>query len=169
MIHIYTGDGKGKTTSAAGLAIRGAGAGMRVFFFQFMKNGSSSEIKMLENMGIIVNCCQECNKLTFLMNEEELFAVRNTHNSMLEKAGSIIADGTADMVVLDEFINTYNSNLFDRELAEKVVLSKTDIEIVLTGRNTPKIFIDKADYVTIMQKEKHPYDKGVCARKGIEY
>lgn len=169
MIHIYTGDGKGKTTLAVGLAVRGAGAGMRVFFFQFMKNGSSSEIRMLENMGINVICCRECSKFTFLMNEEELSAVKNTHNNMLEKAESIIIGGIADMVVLDEFIGTYNGNLFDRELAERVVLSKTDTEIVLTGRNAPKIFTDKADYVTVMQKEKHPYDKGTGARKGIEY
>lgn len=169
MIHIYTGDGKGKTTSAAGLAVRGAGAGMRVFFFQFMKNGSSSEIRMLENMGINVICCRECSKFTFLMNEKELSAVRNTHNIMLEKAWSIINKNTADMVVLDEFIGAYNSSLFDRELAEKIVLSRTDIEIILTGRNAPEIFTDKADYVTVMQKEKHPYDKGTGARKGIEY
>ncbi len=169
MIHIYTGDGKGKTTSAVGLAVRGAGAGMRVFLFQFMKDGSSSEIRMLENIGITVICCQECGKFTFLMNEKELSAVRDTHNSMLKRAERIINCGMTDMVIFDEFIGTYNSNLFDRELAEKVVLSETNVEIVLTGRNAPKVFTEKADYITVMQKGKHPYDKGKIARKGIEY
>lgn len=169
MIHIYTGDGKGKTTSAVGLAVRGAGAGMRVFFFQFMKDGSSSEIRMLENIGITVISCSECSKFTFLMNEKELSAVRSTHNSMLKRVESIINCGMADMVIFDEFTGTYNSNLFDRELAEKVILSKTNAEIVLTGRNAPKVFTEKADYITIMQKEKHPYDRGTGARKGIEY
>lgn len=169
MIHIYTGNGKGKTTASVGQAIRGAGAGMRVFFFQFMKNGSSSEISVLEKIGITVMCCCECNKFTFQMNEEEITAMKVSHNRILDKAVSIIESDSYNMVVLDEFFGAYNANLFDRELAEKVISEDSDTEIILTGRNAPSLFTDKADYVTIMQKEKHPYDNGAGARRGIEY
>lgn len=169
MIHIYTGNGKGKTTASVGQAIRGAGAGMRVFFFQFMKNGSSSEISMLKKLGITVMYCHECNKFTFQMNEEEISIIKISHNRMLGKAINIIESGLYDMVVLDEFLGTYNANLFDRELAKKVISVVSDTEIILTGRNAPSVFMDKADYITVMQKEKHPYDNGAGARKGIEY
>lgn len=169
MIHIYTGNGKGKTTASIGQAIRGAGAGMRVFLFQFMKNGSSSEISVLEKIGITVMCCYDCNKFTFQMNEDEISAVKISHNRMLDRAINIIESGLADMIVLDEFFGAYNANLFDRKLAEKVISCDSDIEIILTGRNAPSLFTDKADYITVMQKEKHPYDSGAGARKGIEY
>lgn len=169
MIHIYTGNGKGKTTASVGQAIRGAGAGMKVFFFQFMKNGNSSEISVLEKIGITVMCCHECNKFIFQMNEGEISAVKVSHNRMLDKAINIIESGSTDMIVLDEFFGAYNANLFDRELAGKVVSFDSGTEIILTGRNAPALFMDKADYITVMQKEKHPYNNGAGARKGIEY
>lgn len=169
MIHIYTGDGKGKTTSATGLAVRGAGAGMRVFFFQFMKNYGSSEIVMLEKIGIPVVCCKECSKFIFQMNETEISAVKDSHNIILDKIYHIIQSDSADMIILDEFFSAYNKNLLDRERAEKIILSECSVEIILTGRNAPDLFIDKADYVTVMTKVKHPYDNGTYARKGIEY
>ena len=169
MRHIYTGNGKGKTTASVGQVIRGAGAGMRIFFFQFMKDGSSSEISVLERIGITVMCCYECNKFTFQMNEDEISAVKVSHNRMLDRAINIIESGLADMIVLDEFFGAYNANLFDRKLAEKVISFDSDTEIILTGRNAPALFTDKADYITVMQKEKHPYDSGAGARKGIEY
>ncbi len=142
---------------------------MRVFFFQFMKDGSSSEISVLERIGITVMCCYECNKFTFQMNKEEISAMKISHNKMLDKAIYIIKSGLYDMIVLDEFFGAYNTNLFDRELAEKVISENSDTEIIITGRNAPSLFTDKADYVTIMQKEKHPYDNGAGARRGIEY
>ncbi|MCM1230962.1 MAG: cob(I)yrinic acid a,c-diamide adenosyltransferase [Ruminococcus flavefaciens] len=165
MIHIYTGDGKGKTTSAMGLAVRGAGAEMSVVVFQFMKDGSSSEIAVLEKLGIPVTCCKECSKFTFQMNADEISAVIDSHNMILEK----IKSESADMIILDEFFGAYNDNLFDRKLAEQVVFGKSATEIILTGRNAPSLFTDKADYITVMTKVKHPYDKGIIARQGIEY
>lgn len=169
MIHIYTGNGKGKTTASVGQVIRGAGAGMKVFFFQFMKDGSSSEISVLEKIGVTVMCCHECNKFTFQMNEDEISAVKISHNKILDKAINIIESGSADMIVLDEFFGAYNANLLDSELAEKIISGKYNAEIILTGRNAPSVFMNKADYITVMQKLKHPYDSGAGARKGIEY
>lgn len=142
---------------------------MKIFFFQFMKNGSSSEISILEKIGITVMYCCECNKFTFQMNEEEISNIKISHNRILNEAINIIESRSADMIVLDEFFGAYNANLFDRELAGKIVSCDSDTEIILTGRDAPAVFIDKADYITIMQKEKHPYDRGAGARKGIEY
>ena len=103
MIHIYHGNGKGKTTASVGLAIRAAGAGLRVVFVQFLKNGSSSEIKILKNF-VQVEYCQECNKFTFQMNDEEKAVVTKKHNQMIEKA----FESGADVIILDEFIDAYN-------------------------------------------------------------
>ncbi len=168
MIHIYTGDGKGKTTSAIGLAVRGAGAGMRVLFMQFMKNSDSSEISVLEKIGITVICCNECNKFAFQMNSDELSAVKRSHDKMLNMADSAVKSGSCDMIVFDEFFSAYNANLLNREYAWEII-SAGGTEIVLTGRNAPVLFTDTADYVTVMQKIKHPFDSGTVARKGVEY
>ncbi len=170
MLHIYTGCGKGKTTAAVGLAVRGAGAGMNVFFMQFLKNGSSSEIKMLRNLGIDICCVPQCTKFTFNMSSDELSAVKAEHNKMLKEARELMISGTADMIILDEILGAYDKNLLDREIAAELICNaKSECELILTGRNAPELFVEKADYVTIMELKKHPYEKGIAARKGIEY
>ncbi|MDE5583863.1 MAG: cob(I)yrinic acid a,c-diamide adenosyltransferase [Ruminococcus sp.] len=165
MIHIYHGNGKGKTTAVTGLAVRAVGADMRVLFMQFLKNGSSSEIKILEKIkNIDVYCCDECNKFTYAMNDEERQKVTARHNEMLGYAVS----SQYDMIILDEFLDAYNKNMLDREKAEKLVL-ESSAEIVLTGRNPSEIFLANAEYISEIKSVKHPYEKGISARKGIEY
>lgn len=168
MIHIYTGNGKGKTSAAVGMAIRCAGAGMNVRFFQFLKDGSSGEITMLEKCGIITETA-DCSKFVFSMSPQERSEISEIHNNILKKTAEIITEKTADMVVLDEFFGAYEEALLDKELAERIIFSCKETEIILTGRNSPKTFIDKADYVTVMESPKHPYYKGIPARKGIEF
>lgn len=163
MIHIYTGDGKGKTSAAIGLAIRATGAGMKTILCQFLKNGTSSEIEVLEKIGISVLFCQECNKFTFQMNDKEKSAVKNAHDRIIDTI-----DYTADIIIMDEFLDAYNLNLIDRKKSEEFILNFKG-EIILTGHDVPQIFADMADYITIMKKIKHPYDNGTEARKGIEY
>ena len=171
MIHIYYGNGKGKTIAAVGLTVRAVGAGFRVGFFQFLKNGSSSEIDVLEKLGnVTVVCCKECTKFTFAMNDDEKRAVSDSHTSMLKKAIDMIENNEVQLVILDEFIDAYNKKLIDTELAEKFVSEiARKCEVVMTGREPSEQFRECADYITEMGAVKHPYNKGIEARKGIEY
>ena len=170
MLHIYTGNGKGKTTSAVGLAVRAAGAGLKVYFLQLMKDGSSSEIEMLRHLGVNVRAAKSCCKFTFQMNEAERAAAAAEHNAILSEAAELIRSGSADLIVLDEFFCALSKELLDRELAESVILGDTgDTELVLTGRGACSPFTEKADYITEMIPVKHPYERGITARKGIEF
>lgn len=170
MLHIYTGNGKGKTTSAVGLAVRAAGAGLKVYFLQLMKDGSSSEIEMLRQLGVNVRAAKSCCKFTFQMNEAERAAAAAEHNAILSEAAELIRSGSADLIVLDEFFCALSKELLNRELAESVILGDTgDTELVLTGRGACSPFTEKADYITEMIPVKHPYEKCITARKGIEF
>ena len=171
MLHIYTGNGKGKTTAAVGLAVRAAGAGKRVNFIQFLKNGTSSEIAQLKKLGIEVACTECCNKFTYAMNEEELGDLREEHDALLRQAEESVCAGKADMLVLDEFIGAYTKGLLDTVLADRLISDalSADCELVLTGRDAPQELCDLADYITEMLPHKHPYDRGIPARKGIEF
>ena len=167
MIHIYHGNGKGKTTASIGLAVRAAGAGLKVIFMQFLKNGSSSEIKILNDIeNITVEYCKECNKFTFQMNSYEKNIVTEKSNQMIERA----FESNADMIILDEFLDAYNKKMVDRSLAERFIFENVEnTEIILTGRNPAEIFIEKADYISEITAVRHPYEKGITARIGIEY
>lgn len=165
ILHIYHGNGKGKTTAAVGLAIRAAGAGLNVMFVQFLKNGNSSENKILKQINnICVICCEVCNKFTFRMNDEEKAAVTERHNDMINQAFR----SSADVIILDEFLDAYNKNMTDRKISGNMILSDNR-EIILTGRNPAEIFLEHADYISEIKAVRHPYEKGITARKGIEY
>lgn len=171
MIHIYCGDGKGKTTAALGLALRAAGSGMRVHIVQFMKGGMTSELEALRRIPEITVCrCDREYGFTFSMDDECRAMIKSCHDKMLTEACRLAADGAVDLLILDEFCCAYNKNLLDRELADKTVLEATDKpELILTGREPDKKFIEAADYVSEIRAVKHPYTKGITARKGIEY
>ncbi|MBR5682271.1 MAG: cob(I)yrinic acid a,c-diamide adenosyltransferase [Ruminococcus sp.] len=171
MLHIYYGSGKGKTTAAVGLTVRACGSGMKTAFFQFLKNGSSSEIKVLEKLeNNTVFCCKECTKFTFQMNSAEKQLITAVHTDMLKKAAELVETEKVQLVVLDEFLDAYGKKLIDTELAESFIRSFSDrAEIVITGREPTELFMTTADYITEMTAVKHPYQKGITARKGIEY
>lgn len=170
MIHIYTGNGKGKTTAAVGLSLRGIGAGMKVIFVQLLKDGSSSEVAMLSKLGAKVRCCSTGGKFTFQMSDEEKSSVAADIVSALNQVAEIMSAGSADLIVVDEFFGAYSTGLLSSDLAEKIVDSvPKNVELILTGRNAPASFVSRADYVTVMDKVKHPFDRGITARRGIEY
>lgn len=171
MIHIYSGKGKGKTTAAVGLAVRAAGAGMRVHFCQFLKNGSSSEINVLRGLeNVTVRYCEECSKFTFQMNEEEKIIVKNAHNKLLNEINRLICSDSVDVVVIDEIFGAYNSMLVDKKEVRNIVINCPEhIELILTGRSPASIFRKYADYYSVIRAVKHPYNNGITARKGIEY
>ncbi len=171
MLQIYCGNGKGKTTAALGLAVRAAGNGMQVHFVQFLKGSPTSELHILKQIPeITVLRCDKDYGFTFQMNDEEKARLTQCHNQMLSQIMSRIYHGKTDMLILDEFFAAYNGNLLDRELANRLIfgsISKT--ELILTGRDPDQKFIDAADYVSEIKAVKHPYQKGISARAGIEY
>ena len=144
---------------------------MKTAFFQFLKNGSSSEIsvlKSLENNTVI--CCEECKKFTFAMNDIEINEVTIRHTKMLRQAADMLISEQVQLVVLDEFIDAYNKKLIDTELADKFINEiASKGEVVLTGRNPSDKLKKYADYLTEMSAVKHPFDNGITGRKGIEF
>ncbi|MBQ7932969.1 MAG: cob(I)yrinic acid a,c-diamide adenosyltransferase [Clostridia bacterium] len=168
MIHLYCGDGKGKTTAAVGLAVRAAGSGMRVLFVQFFKSGKSSEVTALEKLGIVTAHPGVHYGRYKSLDEERKAEVRDSYGELLD---DVIAHAAEyDLIVLDESVSTYGYAMIDREqLMEFLRQEGSRREIVLTGRNPLPELTDAADYVTEMKKVKHPFDGGIAARQGIEY
>lgn len=167
LLHIYCGDGKGKTTASLGLALRAAGAGMNVCFVQFMKGGDTAELNTLRLIpNISVKRCDKAYGFVKNMSESEKKEITACHNELLEYAFG----GRFDMVILDEFNSAYGYGLMEKARAEELILGGRDkCEIVLTGRDPADIFVRSADYISEILCVNHPYKKGIAARKGIEY
>ena len=168
MLHRYCGDGKGKTTAAIGLAIRGIGAGMGVSFIQFMKGAYTSELGILENIsGLELRRCDKDYGFFKNMSEQDKRDISRCHNGLLEFAFS---DPARKMIILDEFCGAYACGLMNRALAERLILENKDsAEVILTGRAPADVFTDAADYISEIRCLRHPYEQGVSARKGVEY
>lgn len=166
-LHIYCGDGKGKTTASIGLALRALGAGMRVCFVQFMKGGETSELNTLWLIPeITVLRCDRQYPFFKNMTEEDKTEIAKCHEKILEEAFS----GNFDMIILDEFNSAYRYGLMECEQAQKLIFDgKKNAEIILTGREPDDIFVNNADYISEIKCTRHPYEKGIAARKGIEY
>lgn len=171
MIQIYCGDGKGKTTAALGLAVRAAGAGMRVRFVQLLKGGHTSELASLARLPEVTVCrCDRDYGFTFRMTEADRAAVTACHNRLLTETVQAMAAHSTDLVVLDELFAAYNAGLLDRTLAEQLVRDcPASEELVLTGREPAECFLAAADYISEIRAVRHPYTRGVAAREGIEY
>ncbi|MBQ1375662.1 MAG: cob(I)yrinic acid a,c-diamide adenosyltransferase [Clostridia bacterium] len=170
LVHIYCGDGKGKTTAAAGLAIRAAGAGMRVVFAQFQKDGTSSEIKALGRFdNIDVEFVGTNYGFYRNMSPKEKEAAAEDYTKLLLSVMKKAAAG-ADMLVLDEVISACNNRLVPEEmLCGFIKVKPPGLEVVLTGRNPSRKLLSLSDYITEMRKIKHPFDCGIPARRGVEF
>lgn len=170
LIHIYCGDGKGKTTAAVGLAVRCAGRGNKVLLVQFLKSRDSGELYSLAKLpDIEVMRGKESKKFTFQMNEEEKHALLIEHNKMFEQVLAKIKNGGYSLLILDEVIGALNAKVFEMpKLIEFLRHKPENLEVVLTGRNPAPELVEIADYVSEMRKVKHPMDKGIVAREGIE-
>jgi cob(I)alamin adenosyltransferase len=167
MIHIYTGDGKGKTTAAMGLAIRAAGRGKKVVIVQFMKGADTGELYSLSLLpNITVLRYKKSHGFFNRVDAETQLRMTEDNNSSLAEALNI----PWDMLVLDEVFSAYALGALDKKIIDDLVFNQTgERELVLTGRKAPQHIIDAADYVSEIRKIKHPYDLGVKAREGIEY
>lgn len=169
-LHIYCGEGKGKTTAALGAAVRMAGAGKTVRIIRLLKGENSSELSALKAIpNITVSTCEENFGFVWEMTEEQKKKAAAFHNKLLSEGFSLVREHKADMLVIDEFNAAYELGLLDRELCEEFLLDRQyDAEIILTGRNPAEIFVNSADYVSEIKCIKHPFDKGVKARIGVE-
>ncbi len=164
LCHLYWGDGKGKTTAAMGLALRALGQGMQVHVVQFMKDGRSGELGPLERLGAKVWRGRPGTKFPTQMTEEERRDVRAFQTRQLEEA---LAD-PCGLLLLDEACAAQRFGLVDEGLLQKAVLQRA-YEVVLTGRGPAPWMMEAADYSTEMRCEKHPYQQGIAARKGVEF
>ncbi|WP_292211256.1 cob(I)yrinic acid a,c-diamide adenosyltransferase [Butyrivibrio sp.] len=171
LVHLYTGEGKGKTTASIGLAVRAAGAGRKVVFTQFMKGRKTSELNSFEELENIKVIRSSKNLGWFKKDApESVLAFTNEHNRILGDIENLVEKGQCDVLIMDEATYPYNYGIVDKKRFEALILNKPAyMEIVLTGRNAPDFFIDNADYITEMKKIRHPYDGGIEARLGIEY
>lgn len=170
LIHIYCGDGKGKTSAALGLALRSAGAGMKVLFVQFLKDGSSSEMSMLEKLGIETACCPGIRKFVFQMSDTERRQAGEEYSRLLSSSLSRCREEGFGLLVLDEVIAACNLGLVPETALVDFLLSRpARLEVVLTGRGPSPALMGLADYVTEMKKLRHPFDLGLQARRGIEF
>ena len=166
LVHLYYGDGKGKTTAAMGLALRALGSGKRVAVLQFLKGGQSGEIPLLEQLGAKLYRGKAGQKFVFQMNDAEKAETRALQNANLAAA---MAE-PADLLVLDEAGSAWELDMGDKALLQQAVLQRpAGQECVLTAHAAPQWMLDAADYVTEMKCLRHPYQKGIAARKGIEY
>ena len=165
MLHLYWGNGKGKTTAAMGLALRALGHGQRVVIVQFLKDGTSGEIAPLRAAGAAVYACPNA-KFTWLMDEADKAAAREASARAL---GQALAE-PFDLLVLDEARAALKSGILDENLLHRAVaFAKNGREVVLTGRDPAPWLQEAADYSTEMRANKHPYADGVAAREGVEY
>jgi cob(I)alamin adenosyltransferase len=166
-VHVYTGNGKGKTTAAIGLAIRAAGAGMRVYIAQFVKGMHYSELDALNRYADRIRL-KQYGRDCFIKNEPTQQDIQAARQG-LEEVKGILASGDYEMVILDEANIATRYNLFSAdELVELVRSRPESVELVITGRNADPKVIAEADLVTEMKEIKHYYNRGVQARQGIE-
>jgi cob(I)alamin adenosyltransferase len=183
LIHVVTGDGEGKTTSSLGHALRALGSNLSVCMIQFLKSGSTGEIytikKHLPGMKIIqfgVDAVKERqqkldaftdkgSKFTFNPDEEEKEAAKLG----FQHAKRVIKSGDYDLVILDEINVAASKGLIPLEEITDLMQNHGKVELFFTGRDAPQDIMDKADYVAVIKGMKHPWQKGIKARKGIEY
>lgn len=166
-IHLYHGDGKGKTTCAMGLALRYAYYGHEVLIIQCLKNGSSGEIHQLNRFqNITILADKVSTNFSWNMTQQEKYETRVLHDNYLQHALS----QEWDMLVLDEICAALNQDLVSEELVVALLeQKKAHQEIVMTGRNPTELLLRNADYITRMSFEKHPFSNGLQAREGIEF
>ena len=169
LIHIYCGDGKGKTTAAVGLAVRAAGRGKRVLISRFLKTEDSGEVAVLRSIpGITVLPCERTFGFLFRMSEEEKREAAAYFQGQFEKTAAMAGD--FDLLILDEIMASIGGGV----VTEESVLNFLDhrpeaLEVVLTGRNPSEEIQMRADYISEIRAVRHPFEKGIGAREGIEY
>ncbi|MCX6651463.1 MAG: cob(I)yrinic acid a,c-diamide adenosyltransferase [Methanomassiliicoccales archaeon] len=166
LVHVYTGDGKGKTTAALGLCLRAIGHGRTALVVQFMKTAGTYGENFLSLPGLtVIPSGRDCLVFSKEVTQED----RDKAVEGLSLARAAMVDGRHDVVVLDEVNVAIKFGLLDADaVAEAVRARASNVEVVLTGRCAPAELLDLADYVTEMRSLRHPYERGVLSRKGVD-
>jgi cob(I)alamin adenosyltransferase len=169
MVEVYTGNGRGKTTAAIGLAFRAAGRGLRVHIIQFMKGDETyGEFKSCREHPLIA--IEQYGRKEFVNPNEPTTVDLELGERAMERSREVLAEGEADVVILDELSVAIAFKVVKlRDALALVELRKPHVELVITGRGAPRELIDRADLVTEMREVKHPFKKGVLARQGIDH
>lgn len=171
LVHIYTGDGKGKTTAALGLGMRAFGRGFKVLMVQFLKGAETGEMRTIELLGdgFALKRGTESNKFTWQMSPEEFMTVKTGQEELFSFALNEVRQNRWDMLILDEIMAALTEGMINISDVQKLISCKPEkLEVILTGRNAPETLIDLADYVSEIKEVKHPLHKGIPARIGIE-
>jgi cob(I)alamin adenosyltransferase len=171
-VQVYTGDGKGKTTAAVGLAVRAAGNGYNVFMVQFLKGGKTGEIESAKKMSPFFNIFRFEKKRGFFwtLSDEEKIELKAEVQNAYAFCKEALIEEKCDILIMDEIMGALSNKLISEEQVLELIENKPDnIELILTGRNVPKAIIDKANLVTEMKDIKHYFNEGVPSREGIEF
>lgn len=179
LVHVITGDGKGKTTSSLGLAMRAVGNNLKVHMIQFLKSGFTGEIYSAKKLGFSIEQfgvdalkqkhLQEFADRTGSFVFQPDVKEKDAAMQGWQHAKDMIKSGNYDLIILDEINCVLAKDLIPIKEVLDVVKEHGKVELVLTGRDAPEELMDAADYVNVVQRVKHPWQKGIVARKGIEY
>lgn len=171
-VQIYTGNGKGKTTAAVGLAVRAAGDGYKVYMLQFLKSGNTGELEVakLLSPNFQIFRFEKPRGFVWTLNEEEKNELKKEIQKAYNFALRVIKNRECDILIIDEVMATlYNNFLTENDVIKLIEEKPEDMELIFTGRNAPESLIERADLVTEMKDIKHYFNQGVMAREGIEY
>lgn len=172
LVQVYYGKGKGKTTAAIGLGIRALGNDYKVMMIQFLKHDTTGECKMIKALepDFKVFHFEKKRGFTWQLNEEEKQELKSETSNALKFASKVMDTGQCDILILDEILNSVDLGFASEEEVCALIDQKSDdVELILTGRVLPESIAQRADYISCIENVKHPMDKGIDARKGIEY
>lgn len=172
LVHIYTGDGKGKTTAAIGLGVRACGRGMKVLMVQFLKGRKTGEMFALDRLKPDFELCRqkETGKFSWDMTREELKGTTEEIKELFDYAFKEAMGGKRDMLILDEIMASITCGFIPMESVISLIRNKPlNLELVMTGRNAPFELVQLADYTSEINAVKHPLEAGIPAREGIEF
>ena len=171
LIHIYCGDGKGKTTAAMGLGMRAVGRDKKVLLTQFLKDNETGELNSIKKLGTNFEVIKgmPVTKFFKFMSPEEQMLTKKEHEERFSAVTKKVTDEKFDLLILDEIIASTNLDLIQLDIVIEFLENKPKgLEVVLTGRNPNEKLVKLADYVSEIKAVKHPYEKGINSRIGIE-
>ncbi len=170
MVHLYCGDGKGKTSAAMGLALRMAGRDRRVVIAQFLKGGDSGERYALAHLPqVTLLPVPDAVKFSFRLTPEERLAEQARYRDMIDRILTLAAQPELGLLVLDEACAAVTTGLVPLKDILACLDTAASAEVVLTGRDPAPELVERADYITDFSKKRHPFDRGIPARPGVEY
>lgn len=172
LIHIYTGEGKGKTTAAIGQGIRTCGRGNKVYIIQFLKGQNTGELSTLKKLepNFKVFRFEKIKDFVWNLNQNQLEELKAQINTAFLFIKDTLLNCDCDLLILDEIMGVLSNNFIDVNSIIQLLKNKPEkMEIILTGRNAPKELQDIAHYVCEIKSIKHPFECGIPAREGIEY